>query len=155
MKNGVDQEAPKLIPHLYIHTNYVIHYRNLKYLEELGIRITKLHKTISFQQKTWMKPYIEFDSNRRKEAMNDFQRDLSKLSNNSIFGKNCEQVNNRIELKLTTDHDRAIKRLSKIHFKKAADAWTVCISLRCLNKRFCTISHPRSAPVCWISINCI
>ena len=116
MKNGVDQEAPKLIPHLYIHTNYVIHYRNLKYLEELGVRITKLHKTISFQQKTWMKPYIEFDSNRRKEAMNDFQRDLSKLSNNSIFGKNCEQVNNRIELKLTTSIEKAITWSSKLLF---------------------------------------
>ena len=51
--------------------------------------------------------------------MTNFRRDLFKLSNNSIFGKTCEQVKNRIELKLTTDHDRAIKWFSKIHFKSS------------------------------------
>ena len=50
VKKGVYQGAPKLIPHLYKHTNYVIHYRNVTYLEQLGVRFTKLHKTISFQQ---------------------------------------------------------------------------------------------------------
>ena len=67
VKNSVYQGAPNPIPHLYKHTHYVIHYRNLKYLEELGVRITKLHKTISFQQKPWTKPYIEFDNTREKK----------------------------------------------------------------------------------------
>ena len=44
VKNGVYQGAPKLIPHLYKHTNYVTHYKNLKYSEETGVRITKLRK---------------------------------------------------------------------------------------------------------------
>ena len=89
----------------------------MKYLEELGARITKLHKTISLQQNAWMSPYIEFNNNNRKAATNNFQRDLFKLVNNSIFGKICEQVNNRIKLKLITGHDRAIKWFSKIHLK--------------------------------------
>ena len=43
VKNGVYQGAPKLIPHLYKHTSYYIHYRNLRYFERLGVKITKLH----------------------------------------------------------------------------------------------------------------
>ena len=80
VKNGVYQGAPKLIPHLYKHTNYVIHYRNLKYLGELGVRITKLHKTISFQQTAWMLPYIQFNNDKRKDATNNFQKDLFNYS---------------------------------------------------------------------------
>ena len=119
VKNGVYQGAHKLIPHLYTHTNYAIHYRNLKYLAELGVRIAKLHNTISYQQTTWMRPYLEFYNNKRKAATNNFQKDLFKLFNNSIFGKTCANIKNRKELKLTTDHDRAIKRFSKLHFKSS------------------------------------
>ena len=38
---------------------------------------------------------------------------------NSIFGKTCENIKKRIELKLTTEHDRAIKWFSKLHFKSS------------------------------------
>ena len=91
---------------------------NLKYLEELGVRITKLRKTISFQQTAWMRPYIEINNNTRKAATNNFLKDLFQLFYNSIFGKTCENIKNWIELKLTTGHDRAIKWFSKLHFKK-------------------------------------
>ena len=89
----------------------------MKYIEELGVRITKLHKTISFQQTAWMLPYIQFNNDKRKAATNNFQKYLLKLFNNSIFGKTCENIKNKIELKLKTDHDRAIKWFSKLHFK--------------------------------------
>ena len=44
---------------------------------------------------------------------------MFKLFNNSIFGKTCENIKNRIELKSTTDHDRAVKWFSKLHFKNS------------------------------------
>ena len=49
--NGSD----KLIPHLFEHKNYVIHYRNLKFVKELGVEIGKVHSVISFEQKPWLK----------------------------------------------------------------------------------------------------
>ena len=57
----------------------------MKYFEELGVQITKLHNTISFQQTAWMRPYVELNNNQRKAAANNFQKDLFKLFNNSIF----------------------------------------------------------------------
>ena len=54
--------SSKLIPHLFKHENYVIDYRNLKFLVELGIKIEKVHKIMSFAQKPFLKPYIEFNT---------------------------------------------------------------------------------------------
>ena len=51
---------------------YVIHYKNLKYVHNLGVNITKLHKAISCTQSTWLKSYIEFNHKKRRDAKYDF-----------------------------------------------------------------------------------
>jgi len=107
----------KLIPHLMEHKNYCIHYTNLKFVVGLGVEIGKVHNIISFNQKPWLKQYIDFNTEKRKKAKNDFEKDFFKLMNNAVFGKTMENVKNRIDLHLTTDHDNAIKWFSKINLK--------------------------------------
>ncbi len=68
--------ANKLTPHLHPHKNYVIHYRNLKFIHELGVEIGQIHRFFSFGQKPWLQPYIEFNTNKRKEAKNEFETDF-------------------------------------------------------------------------------
>ena len=119
IRNEVYQGGAKLIPHLFKHERYVIHYRNLKYIHQLGVKITALHRTISFKQKTWLAKYIEFNNDKRKEATNEFERDLFKLMHKAIFGKSSENPKNRIELQLTTSNEKAIKWFSKLHFKSS------------------------------------
>ena len=53
----------------------------------------------------------------RKKAQNDVEKDFFKLMNNAVFGKTMENVQNRIDLKLTTDNKYAIKYFSKLNFK--------------------------------------
>ena len=48
--------------------NYVIHYRNSKFLVDLGVEVTAIHKTLVFKQAAWLKPYIDFNTNMRKQA---------------------------------------------------------------------------------------
>jgi hypothetical protein len=60
-----------------IHKNYVIHYRNLKFVKELGVEIGKVHSVISFEQKPWLKEYIDFNTEKRKGANNEFENDFS------------------------------------------------------------------------------
>ena len=43
-------KCSKLIPHLMKHEKYVIHYRNLKYITKLGVKITELHRVIQIEQ---------------------------------------------------------------------------------------------------------
>ena len=76
-----------MVPHLYEHKNYCFHYRNLKVVKSLGVEIGKVHNVVSFTQEPWMKPYIEFNTNKRKDAKNEFEKDFFKLMNNAVFGK--------------------------------------------------------------------
>ena len=66
----------KLVPHLYEHKNYCIHYRNLKFIKSLGVEIGTVHNVVSFIQEPWMKPYIDFNTDKRKDAKNEFEKDF-------------------------------------------------------------------------------
>ena len=118
LKQGnVNIGSDKLVPHLHEHKNYCIHYRNLKFVESLGVKIGKVHNVVSFHQSKWLKKYIDFNTDKRKEAKNDFEKDFFKLMNNAVFGKTMENVKNRMDLHITTDHDNAVKWFSKINLK--------------------------------------
>ena len=112
-----NSKCTKLIPHLNKHEKYVIHYRNLKYLIKLGVKVKKLHRVIEFEQKAWMKPYIETNTEFRTKAKNEFEKDFFKLMNNSVFGKTMQNVKNQMQLHITTDDNNAIKWFSKVNLK--------------------------------------
>ena len=79
--NGVE----KLICHFKPRKNYVIHYRTLRQCLELGMRITTVHRGISFYQSPWMEPYIRKNTELRMSATNSFEKDFFKLMNNFSF----------------------------------------------------------------------
>lgn len=109
-------KCSKLIPNLKDKKNYVVHYRLLKYYLEKGLIVNKVHSVLQFYQAPWMKEYIEFNTNLRKKAKNDFEKDFFKLMNNSVFGKQMENVRNRSNIKLIHNDDKkAVKYMSKFN----------------------------------------
>ena len=64
-------KVKKLVPNLMNKNNYVIHYRNLQQCLELGMKLKKIHRILKFKQKDWMKPYIDFNTQKRKKATNE------------------------------------------------------------------------------------
>jgi hypothetical protein len=69
-----------LIPTLKDKKNYVVHYRNLQLYIELGMKITKIHRILGFHQKAWLKTHIDLNSNMRKHAKNDFEKDFFQVN---------------------------------------------------------------------------
>ena len=61
----------RLTPNLYDKKNYVVHYKQLKFALRHGFILTKVHRILSFEQSSWLKTYIEFNTEKRKEAANE------------------------------------------------------------------------------------
>ena len=77
-------ECEKLVPNLQPKIRYVLHYRNLQLYLSLGMQLTKVHKVLAFHQTPWMAPYIAKNTELRKLAKNDFEKDFFKLMNNAV-----------------------------------------------------------------------
>jgi hypothetical protein len=102
-------KVSKLIPNLNNKTKYVVHHVNLKQYESLRLKITKIHRGISFEEDAWMKKYIDLNTNLRTAATNDFEKDFFKLMNNSVFGKTIENIEKRVDVRLVTSEREALK----------------------------------------------
>ena len=123
----------KLAPNLMSKKNYVVHYRNLKYYLSQGLILKKVQKILKFKQSAWMKPYIDFNT-QKKEATNVADKNLFKLLNNAVYGKTMGNMTKRIKIRITTNekdflkyasrptyigHKKFDKNLVVIHEKKA------------------------------------
>ena len=84
-------DVKKLIPNLGNKTNYVVHYRNLQLHLSLGMKLTKIHRVLKFKQPDWIKK-IDFNTEKRVNAANDFEKDFSKLMINSVYRKTMENL---------------------------------------------------------------
>ena len=66
----------KLLVNLHDQTEYVIHIRNLKQPLNYGLGLKNIHKVIKFNQNAWLKPYINMNTDLRRKAKKDFEKDF-------------------------------------------------------------------------------
>ena len=109
-------KVKKLIPNLRNKEKYVLHYRNLKLYNRLGLKVKKIRRALEFDQSPWLKKYIDFNVEKRKNANNPFEKDYFKLMMNSVFGNLMENLRKRIDVKLVTSKQKLLKLSSKPTF---------------------------------------
>lgn len=105
----LDFNTPKLIQHLMDVKKYVIHYKVLIKVLKLGLQLKKIHRALGFIETPWAKPYIEFNTEMRKNAKSDFERDFFKLKINSLFGRTLMNVRKHTNIELVNNPKRALK----------------------------------------------
>ena len=106
----------KIIQNLGNKTNYVVHYRNLQLYLYLGMKLTKIHKVLKSKQSDWMKKYIGFNTEKRMNAANDFEKGFFKLMINSVYEKTMEHLRNRINVRLVNKAEDFFKYTSKTRY---------------------------------------
>jgi hypothetical protein len=100
LDGGRFSKTEKLVPHLGPRKDYVIHYLELQYYVKLGMVVDEVTEILSFDQTNWLAPYIAFNTEKRQEAKNAFEKDFFKLMNNSVYGKTMENVRKYQDVKL-------------------------------------------------------
>ena len=109
-------KVKKLISNLYDKEKYVVYENTLHLYIELGLIVKKVHRVLEFSEKPFLKEYIDFNTDKRKNAKNDFEKDFFKLLINSIFGKTIENLRNHVNIKLETDRDHLLKLAAKPYY---------------------------------------
>jgi len=118
-KLGVNTKSkvPKLVSNLNDKSHYITHYRNLQLFVRLGLVVTKVHAIVRFHQCRWLKPYIDYNCNMRRDATTTVEKANFKFMNNSVFGRFLLNKFKQIDLCLVTDEGAAKKLVSKPTFK--------------------------------------
>ena len=108
-------DTVKLVPNLLAKHRYTVHYMNLKFYLQQGMVLAKIHRVIRFRQSAWLAPYIKKNQDLRASARNEFEKDFFKLLNNAVYGKTCENLKKRTNIKLLTDEEKTKKLVMKPH----------------------------------------
>ena len=130
IKTDTFTQTKKLICDWSDKKNYLVHYRMLKFYIRHGMIVDKVHNVISFKQSKWLEKYISFNTQKRKKAKNNSEKDFYKLLNNAFYGRTRENVRNRSKIKFIKkdDYRGIIKYQSKLTFKGIHKSYENCDS---------------------------
>lgn len=112
-------KVPKLMATLHDKKKYVVHYRYLKSMLKHGVEVSKIHRAIAFKQEPWMRDYITMNTELRKRAANEFEKNFFKLMVNSCYGKTLEGCRNKRNFALAYQPKLVQRRFNSPRFKSA------------------------------------
>ncbi|XP_053214135.1 uncharacterized protein LOC128397434 [Panonychus citri] len=109
----IRSKSEKLMATFHKRTKYVLHQRNLKFYILHGLKLTKIHRIVSFKQSTWLKEYILHCTEKRMLSKSSFEKNFWKLLVNAIYGKSIEDVRKHTEIKFELSLDGVMKQMQK------------------------------------------
>ena len=85
--DGGKARSEKLILDQNNKTEYMVHYKMLKFCVKMGVKVTKTHRVTEFKQDYICRDYIQNNTNKRATAKTEAEKDVRKLVNNSLYGR--------------------------------------------------------------------
>ena len=98
-------------------TQYMVHYRMLKFYVKMGLKVTKIYRVIEFKQEYICRDYIQNNTNKRATAKTEVEKDVRKLMNNSLYRRTCMNPLKFLQSKFLHDEEKLIKSINKPTFK--------------------------------------
>ena len=98
-------KAKKLITDVTNKKKYVLHYRMLQMYLKMGLKLKKIHRIIKFEQRRYLKPYIDYCTEQRIKAVesgDSFNALLWKLAMNAVYGKFLQNARKHLTVKICT-----------------------------------------------------
>ena len=145
----------KLVPNFFDNEIYVIHYENLQLYLKLGLKFKKNTWHIRIQSQ-WLKQYVEFNTQQRKEAKQKKNggngKVLYKLMNNALYGKTMENLRNRINVKLVSNKKDYLKWTSKPSYMSHKIFDNDLVAIR-KNKVTLTLNKPAYIGMCILELS--
>ena len=110
----------RLISGLNYKIGYWVHYRLLETYLRLGLKVKKINDIIFFEEKSFIKAYIEKNTKLCQESLSKIKKDVYKLKNNSVYGKTMESVPKCKNIKVLNMED-SVSVLKNIAFPTFKD----------------------------------
>ena len=127
---------------MYDKYNYVAHIRTLNQKLTLVLILKKVYKVIQFNQKAWLKPYIDVNTKLRTEAKSYFEKCFFELMNKTVFGKAMKNVTKHRDIKLIIINKRRNYLVSykKMVFRKFTSNRNVQIKVKMIKSVYLGLS---------------
>ena len=77
------------------------------------MKLTKFHKVLKFKQSDWIKKYINFNTEKRMNPDNNFEKDFCKLMINSVHRKTMENLQKSINVRLVNKAEDFLRYTNK------------------------------------------
>ena len=142
----------KLIPNLGDKVKYVVNYNNLKYYLSLGMKLVKIHRVLCFKQSNWLKKYVDFNTEKRKQITDELSKGLYKFLNNCIYGKSIENIRKRMNIKLINDKKVYQRCVNKPNFISSEILDKNFVAVHC-SKKVLTLNKPIYVGFCILELS--
>ena len=94
------------------------------------MKLVKICRILSFKQSNWLKSYVDFNTEKRKQSSCEFDKNFFKLMISCVYGKSIKNIRKTINVKLINDQKTYLKCVNKSNF----------ISQKIFNKNF-VVAH--------------
>ena len=108
---------PKMILDCSDKYNYVCHYQVLRFYIQMGMKVVKVHRAIKFLEKDYFRPYVELNLELRRKAKAKTEKDMIKLTSNSIFGVSLMSTEHRLEAIFVGNREEALQLIVSPRFR--------------------------------------